>query len=468
MNTIKSILDEIANESGSNKKIEILSRHKDSEVLKYVLYCTYSPRVKYYIRQIPSQHEFYGVEPYWPLMVALQDIRLHLATRKFTGHDAIAFIHSLLKKLSPDDAFVFTRVLEKDLKLGMATTSINKVFPKLIEETPYMGAQSFSEKKAKQVLNLSGKAFSQVKMDGRYCNAVVCAGQVRLESRQGESTHIGNAQMLRDLTTFPDCVLNGELTIEGFDRYTANGIITSIIDVEKSDRDAKKLAAFEEKHGSLDEMEDRIKFTIWDALTLKDYDHQQSLTPYYKRLSSLENVLKTSNAKQLAIIESKEVSTYDEAMTHFQEIVKRGDEGTILKAHDGVWKDGKPAWQVKMKLEINLDLKIVGFEYGSKGSKNEHVITTLNLESSCGKLKTNPAGMNEKLMQHVTENQESLLGTIVEIRCCGLTPANIDGIVSTLHPSIEELRGDKNSYDSLQSAIEIENMAKGLSSSVAK
>ena len=109
-----------------------------------------------------------------------------------------------------------------------------------------------------------------------------------------------------------------------------------------------------------------------------------------------------------------------------------------------------------------MDLRIVGFKYGEKGKKNEHVVSTLLLESECGLLKTAPAGMDEEMMADVTARQKELLGTIVEIRCCGLSK-NHKGEWSTTHPSVEELRPDKNTCDSLESAIKIEQASKTLS-----
>ena len=110
---------------------------------------------------------------------------------------------------------------------------------------------------------------------------------------------------------------------------------------------------------------------------------------------------------------------------------------------------------------MNVDLKIVGFEYGDEGKKNEFVISTLVCESSCGLLKSDASGMKEDMMRHVTDNQDALLGTIVEIRSCGLT-TNKDGDYRLLHPSVVELRGDKDTCDSLASAKEIEEAAKSL------
>ena len=180
-----------------------------------------------------------------------------------------------------------------------------------------------------------------------------------------------------------------------------------------------------------------------------------------KRLNHLDELLDSYSGNLIELIEYKYVNSPEEAMQHFQEALERGLEGTILKDPAGTWKNGKPNWQVKMKLEINLDLKIVGFQYGEKGKKNENVISTLLHETSCGLLKTNPAGMKEDMMDYITANQDKLLNTIVEIRCCGLSQDE-KGNWATLHPSVVELRDDKDSYDSLKTAQEIEYMAKTL------
>ena len=42
--TINQIFDEIANESSTNKKVEILSKYKDNELLKKVLYLANSQK----------------------------------------------------------------------------------------------------------------------------------------------------------------------------------------------------------------------------------------------------------------------------------------------------------------------------------------------------------------------------------------------------------------------------------------
>jgi DNA ligase-1 len=395
-----------------------------------------------------------------------------ISSREYTGHNAINFLKEILCGSTRDNAYVIERIIEKDLKIGM-DSSINKVFKNLIEETGYMGAISFDEKKARKLFDKGGKAYSQVKMDGRYCNATIGNGEVYLESRQGEPTIVTGAKFLDflgELLFMNEVVLNGELTMDFTPRYESNGIIASIIDIcgkrgERTEQEnSKKLSTFESKHGNFEEALAKIRYTVWDMITVDEFNVASSKTPYNTRLKNLENVLfgNEQTSSMVSIIENREVNTFEEAMEHFKEMLGREEEGTILKAQTGEWKDGKPVWQLKLKLELTLDLVITGFNYGTKGTKNEHVVSSLNAETSCGLLKTRPQGLKEDLMKEITENQENLLGTIIEVKCSGLSFDNT-GAYSLLYPSFKHFRDDKGTSNSLEECIEIQNAALGLS-----
>ena len=471
--SIKKILDEIAAEPGTKKKMEILKKHKDNKLLEQVLYLAKSKRIKFYIKQIPEyvHNGFDGT-----LQSALVDLE-KLYKREVTGHEAISHLRTILSHLTPDNAYVIERIIEKDLKIGMGTSNINKVISSLIEKTPYMGASSYDMKLVEKIIS-KGNAKSQIKMDGRYQNGIVRDGDAHLETRAGEETILTGAKFMKELAGLTDeMVLNGELTIIGVPvRSVANGIISSLDDIHSKAEERtpaeteKKIKEFFKEHGetlggenvTMQDVLDRIVYTCWDMITVDEYYAKSSKTPYHKRFDALKKLLEDKKPTNIQLVESREVKTLQDVMDHFLDALKRGLEGTILKDNNGEWKNGKPSYQVKFKLEMNIDLKIVGFQYGEKGTKNEHVISTLMLESSCGKLKTNPSGMTEKMMADVTKRQKELLGTVVEIRCCGLSQ-NSKGEWSTAHPSVEELRTDKTTCDSLESAQKIEEAAKTLS-----
>jgi ATP-dependent DNA ligase len=475
---IKRIFDEIANTSGNNAKMDVLRKYKDNQLLQKVLYLIKSKRVKFFIKQIP-EYTPWGSNSNYSLSEAVNDLKV-LSNREETGQSAVAYLKQTLENLSTDDAYIIERIIDKDPKIGLGRTFINKVIPNLIEKTPYQGAKSFSEKLARKIFKDYGYAYSDVKMDGRYANAIIQSGQVEFESRQGETTYIPvDSLLIRELSKFGDGVLNGELTIinddgSTMDRYTSNGIIASIVDIEgcgkmgdRNDEDtSKKLSAFRKKHGDFKEAVDKIRYTVWDSITLEDYFNKKSDIEYRKRLDYLFKKTPILECTRVAMVERLKVYSYEEAMTHFQKILLRGEEGTILKAPLATWKDSKPPWQVKMKLEMNIDLRVVSFEYGDKGTKNEDVYSRINLESSCGELKTKASGMSEAMMKDITNRADELIGTVVEIRCCGLSQ-NSNGDWSTLHPSVVELRDDKDTCDSLESAKEIEAMAKGLTKALS-
>lgn len=212
---IKEIFDEIANESSTNKKMEILSKYKENDLLKRILYLSNSKRIKFYIKQIPEYPICRGEMGLDSAIESLSE----LSDRKVTGHSAIGFLVHLLSSLTTEDAYIVERIIEKDCKIGMGTSNINKVFPKLIEETPYMGAKAYDKKLVEKIFENGGKAYSQIKMDGRYCNAIIRGGEVELESRQGEPTIVTGAKFLEELSRFQcDCVLNGELTMNSMIR----------------------------------------------------------------------------------------------------------------------------------------------------------------------------------------------------------------------------------------------------------
>lgn len=460
--TIKQILDEIAAIGGKNDKLKALAKYKDNELLKRVIYLAHSPRIKFYIKQIPeyTSDNDGGETLEW----ALNGLGA-ISNREYTGHEASAWLSTIMSGISNDDAYVIERIIDKNLKIGM-DSGINKVIPKLIEETPYQGAKSFSEKGAIKLFEKGKAVMSQVKADGTYRNAIIRSGEVELISRQGEVSTLTGAKFLEELSHLEDCVLNGELTIDGIKRTIANGMVNSIMDiVEKAEErgeieTAKKVAAFEDKHGPMADALDKLRFTVWDMITVDEYFAFKSDTEYHERYNTLRQRLEAQSHEQVDLIETRFIRTYEEAMEHFLDTQNRGLEGTIIKDSHAGWKDGKPTYQIKVKLEMDMDLRIVGFNYGTKGTKNENVISVLQLESECGQLKTAPGGMTEAMMADVTARQEELLGTVVQIRCCGLSQT--DKGWSTQHPSIVELRTDKDTCDTLESCIEIENMAKTL------
>jgi hypothetical protein len=464
--TVKDIFDEISNESSTLKKTEIVTKYKDNELFKRVLYMANSKRVKFYIKQIPEYTPNLCGRSNWDIQLPYAlDLLSSLSTRELTGHAGIERLKMILEGVQPYDAYIIERVIEKDCKIGFGTRMINKVFPDLIEKTGYQGCKPYTKEGILKLL-AKGPCFSDEKMDGRYMNAVIQGGELDPESRQGEPTILEDNSfniLFEELRTLPDCVLNGELTMVGFPRYISNGIISSLISISEKRAEGKdvtkELEKFDKKHLPFNEALRRVRYTAWDMLTLDEYFTRKCNRSYKVRRAQLVETLKTTDTKAyqtISVVETRIVNTLADVMEHFNEVVSRDGEGTVVKSMDGVWVDSKPSYQIKVKKEITLDLRIISFNYGTKGTKNENVISSINVESEGGLLKTTPGGMDEDMMEYVTENQDKLIRTILEIKCSGLSQDS-NGNYSTLHPRFGKLRDDKTVANTLEDCIEINN-----------
>lgn len=454
---IKQIFDEIASESGTNEKMNILSKYGENELLRRVLYLAKSKRVKFYLKQIPD-YELKNKPSYKPLAWALDQLTF-LSNRNITGYAGIEHLKSTFEELTSDNAYIIERIIDKDCKIGMGTRNINKIIPNLIEKTGYMGCKPFSKELVLKLLN-KGTCYSQEKMDGMFINSIIQGGEVMNESRQGDPITLENPIFLTELAQLKDCVINGELVMEGVERYKSNGIITSLKNIAKKRAEGKDVTKhinkLEKRHMPYSEALDLIRVVAWDILTIDEYYTRKCNRQYNERLAELNGTL--DGFKTLSVVETREVSSLKEVMEHFEEVQMRDGEGTVVKSKDGVWKDTKPSYQIKIKKEINLDLRITGFNYGKEGTKNEHYISSVDVESEDGLLKTAPSGMSEEEMDYVTDNQDELLGTILEIKCSGISHDR-DGNFSVMHPVYKTPRTDKTVANTLAECIEIDEAA---------
>lgn len=453
--------------SSLNDKRTILGTNKENKLFQRVLTYALDPRITFGIKKIPN-YDYIAYD--LTLDEAITELD-KLVNREYTGKKATLFLQGILETVEDEVAEVIKWIIAKDFKAGFGVSLINdEMAPFSVYEVPYMGATSYSPKRVKDIMK-KGDAFSEVKMDGRYLNCVVREGDVFMESRGGKPNPLmgcleDEARTLAHHMGYLEVVFNGELMLKGEkDRYKANGIISSFVSMSQKLYDgsdiSKEIAKFEKQYGmSLNEVKERITLVCWDYIPYENYLEKTWTRPRFERLSHL--VLALEETKTFEIVEYEVVQTEAHAIEHFQKMLARGEEGTILKAWDGIWEDKKPTYQCKMKVEMNVDLRITGFNYGTPGTKNEHVISSLNVESTCGKLTTSPGGIKEDMMKYITENMDSLLGSIVEVKSCGISQ-NSEGEYALLHPAFIKLRDDKDTGDDLTSILEIDAMAKGLS-----
>lgn len=470
---IVMILEELRSDGSTIHKKEVLAKFVNHEAFKKFLDYAYNNEYLYFFSlksvkepensMIDLMNEEESEEALWNTLDAMKKGNMK--------REAVNIAYSLFTKDCKD---IFKLIINHDVRAGINVKTINEIFGNFIPVTPYMGAVPYRKENLIELFKNHKKVFSEVKMDGRYANFIINENtEMSIISRQGKPTYLfgaieDDAKLVFEQTGLngSGITLNGELTMDGFDRYTANGIISSIVSIgndHMAGKDiVKKKEKFKKSYGmSIEEAASNVTFVCWDYIPYQHYCQGSSyMVPREERMKNIEKWISESGSKKIKMIEYRVVNNATEALAHFNELLLRGDEGTVVKGSEGIWENKKPDYQIKVKIEITVDLKIVGFKNGNIGTKNENRVASLICESSDGIVKADPGAMTDFLMDDITENKEKYLGMIVSVISCG-TSRDSEGNWSLLHPRVGVPReGEKDEADSLEMILEIERSAK--------
>ncbi len=419
---------------GTNAKLDLLKATMIDDNFRSVLYYAYNPFYNYYIRKIPSVRS----EHYSHLTKTVNDMFIlldNLRERLFTGNLAIDLVAEFIKSSDAKLAELLILILGRDLKMGVNTTSINKVYPGLIPTFDVMLADAGIP--LEKVLKDNEWVYVQKKSDGKRCIAICKKNSIEFFARSGkEIENLSRHEALKNsIATLRNCyikedfILDGELIIENedgtdADRQISNGLIMK-------------------KNLPKDEVE-RFSFIVWDVLSLEDFQNDSNNTPYEERYYTLINNIKWFN--KLKVIETFVATTAEKAMEITNDFMKRGFEGSIIKTPYHLYRRKRSKDWIKIKDVRECDLKVVGYKYGNPGTKYETMLGSLICESEDGLLKVDVgSGYIDEIRK---STNESIIGTIIAVKYNQVIK-DVDGNHSLYLPVFSEFRTDKSVADNL-------------------
>lgn len=444
---------------GANAKLAFLQENREDDALRQVLRLAYEPTFSYYLT--PDKKAHTGVTADADVSILLEDMRYTLGDRVKTGGAAKAYYQELLGRTDATGRFLIDAVLNRDVKAGIAETTINKVWPGLVTQIPYMRCtlpavakvQQWQWQKAGETEGFF--AYSQVKADGMYANVNVGGERVTITSRNGSvflsgvwsqniarSALAAAAQITGD--SLPFYQFHGELLVKKdgklLSRKDGNGVMNSVL-----------------QSGDAPDSSYEVVFVCWDAIPMSAaVSGGRWATPYQVRYQNLATALEIVAAKGgtgVTIVETRVVTTWAEAVEHFVEMTLRGEEGTILKRWDAQWMDGDSREQVKMKVSFQVDLKIVGFNPGDPNGKHAATFGSLQCETdelgtTVAPLAVGVSGISDKMRKEISENRDNYRGKVVTVESNAVIMAR-GGTYSLFLPRLIEVRTDKLLADTL-------------------
>ena len=436
--SVYQILDDLANEPGSNAKIAILKSQIDNEELKTVFVQALTPSINYYIKAIPVYPQ---ISSELSLSEAVDKLE-KLSSRTYTGGEGIQHLKNILMRVSSEDASIIERIIKRDLRCGTSTATVNKVWKDLIPEFPYMRCTSLKASKIK-TWGWDKGVVSQLKADGRYNNANLYQdGSVENLSRSGIAVPNNKfAKIVQTLSKYFDkgTQTHGEFLVSHngkiLDREIGNGIITSVV-----------------KGGVFGPGEEPV-FLVWDQIPIEESKPGNKYhTRYEDRLANLKRQCADipENEACIQVIETKIVYSVDEALDHFEEMLRLGLEGTVLKNPNAIWEDTTSTNQVKLKLEVDdIDLEIVKFNPGN--GKNKDLYGSILCKSDDNLVEVSFSGFKDADRKEIASKKDELIGTILTGKANAIMKPKKDGdLYSLFLPRFKCLRDDKLKADTLQ------------------
>lgn len=434
MRYVADILNELADEPGKIKKLEILKANQKDGLLKMIFDYALDPFKVYNIKKIPE----YNKQPISgrALSEVIRDLHV-LMNRTKTGHAAQEWLALQLESLDEEESNILERIIKKDMRCGVSVTTVNKIWPGLIFTYPIMLCEQFTDKAMEKIRY---PAIAQHKMDGARINIKIEKGRVELFSRSGKPVDLKGIfdNVAKKLAGRSDMVFDGEIIVREklnrtkfMSRKKGNGIVNKAI-----------------KGTITDEEISRMAIVLWDTIYLEDFKKGFDDTIYGKRLEWLEQKILNVNDPNVLIVPSKLVRDYNEAIDYYNNIIDKGGEGIVLKNVMTKWEDKRSKDQIKIKAENECDLKIKELEEGEGKYKGK--LGAFVCVSSDGLLEVN-VGLGFSDEQRVEYFNEDMIGKIVAVKFNEVIEKEGSNIKSLYIIRFIEVRTDKSKADSLKS-----------------
>lgn len=435
---ILDILEQLRQTSSTKEKFNILSSFKDNKDLEKLLKYTYD-KVDFTYGVTPSTVLDFNadtVSEYTNL--GMFEVLDALNKREVTGHKALALAKRFYDSCDKPIKELFLRVLDRDLKIGVNEKTLNKVFKGIVPKPAYERCDILNEKTLKK---FTFPGYIQLKCDGTYREALVKNKTVTFKTRSGEPYE--NPVLEDEMRNLPEGYYLGEFTLGRADNPDANRA---------------------EGNGNINSDNpdyDNIHFTVWDHLTEDEYALKECRN-YDERLIDMRLYIEKLNSPLVQVVPSLKVYDIEDALKVTSDWMNKGLEGGVLKSFNMKFKNGTSKEQLKIKLKVDVEVRCTGFLEGTKGTKYEGKNKVITFENDEGTIKGQCSGMTDSMVDEVTKNPEKYIGKVLSVQFNDLTKAEGHEYFALSHPRFAEWRDDKNETDSLEKAIQLRDMARGL------
>lgn len=424
MEEVIKIFKELQESSGKRLQ-EILEENKDNELLKKILWFVYNP---YIVTGLSTKKisKTVNMQVKYEPAKTIEEVFTYLQEHN-TGTDTdIAYVLEFIQNKS--DKGIYEQIFTKELKLGITSKTINKVFPNLIPEFNVMLAEKYWDR-MEELEKTNPDIIITQKYDGVRCVAIHDKSGVKLFSRQGKPIE-GLHDLEEQLLWLPFGCYDGELLLNKDNIPSKDLYRETVTVVNSKDQDKKD-----------------IVFNIFDTCEVKEFENGYCAAPCIERkkvIQELEEQMKPDWWKSVPILY---YGKYDKDIVQ-QELNKQialEHEGVMVNIANAPYEAKRTKNILKVKAMQDCDLKIIGFEEGTgknKGTLGAIIVDYKGFEVRVG------SGFTDQDREYFWANQNELLGRVITVQYFEETTNKKDNSLSLRFPVYLELReeGKEVSY----------------------
>ena len=436
---LKKMNEELAATSSSTEKKEILAKYPD---MKQILLYTYHPLMKYNVTSknvIKRRPDFIRARraqimtrsPFTSLYTLLDSLH----SRKITGTDALDAILQFIEQY-PDYENELLNIIDKDLKVRIDASTINKVYKKLIPTFDVALANDYW-KVADRVDFEKDTWYASRKIDGVRCLIIEEDGEPTFYSRQGRKYETLSviADAIKKIDNWSDFVFDGEICLVDKD---GNEDFSSVMKVIR--KKGHTIAA--------------PRYKMFDVLTKAEFIEGAGKVKFNARIKRLQQMKEFAIEKKvenfLDVIDQNEVKGKQHLMELAADAGTRGWEGLILRK-DVPYKGKRSNDMLKVKKFYDAEYEVTGmdtgdFRYIVNGQETtEEMLTAVHIEHKGYKVSVG-SGFTIDQRKYYFANPDEIIGATIKVKYFEET-SNKQGTISLRFPTIQHIYGAEGRWD---------------------
>lgn len=398
-----SILSRLSAISSNKEKKELLKKEKSNKTLMRFMKLAADPYIRFNIT-VPVTLQCHGKDSETSAAMnteAFFELADSLHKRKITGNDARDAVKNFIGGCGSMQATWFTNILNKSLGVGAQAATINKVWPKLIEEFKVQKVAKLKDKKLVSTIEAIIKKNGYIDGEGKYNGERVFF--VFPKGEKGQALSLTGMEL-------PGLYFMCDALREHFEGY--------VVDCEVFGKSWNATMSSIRNEGMTLQMMKVLntipKARCFDCIPYEDFINQSCELTRQERRGILRHKLFFVDSPYIRGMKVKKLRSYKEAVKFAKKMLDNKLEGAVLKDPSSMYEFKRsPVW-LALKFFKSIDVPIVKISPGKKGKKYENscgkfYIKYKGKEFGCG------TGLTDEQRLDFWKNRKKYIGRIVEV-----------------------------------------------------